>query len=442
MTKLKVLLMQPPLVKYKDQPVSLIRKSCCWAQAETAILPHELFTIGSTIVELVDVTIYDPTLLPHDLDTITRVLTNAKPDYIITHYCIFDERERPFIELLKQLNIKTILISSPIYYAQEIRDRFPFIELAVDRDPEVTIYNYFRTQLRLTTKPDLTFTDLPPIDWQLFFNPKLLGCYNIVYEISRGCCYNCQFCLLGTLPYKWRPPEIVINDLYRLSQLREVRWVEFECSQITTDLNWIKHFCALKKQFKLDFQFNTSVKANEITDEKIKLLKDAGQIASYMGIDSINPQVMKELGKKITITHIQNAIAILKKYNMDLCCSTMFNLGENDNDVNEMLAILETIKLPRTRSGIVNVYKNTPLWYKHKDVLVSRPADPNGSYNDQLLTLPDWRNALKRQEYFKEKIELIYSKQFKGMSLRDIVDNKRIRIEFKGYDNPKDVRGK
>ena len=433
--KPKVVLIHPPAVAYQKKWVHLIRKQCCWAHAESLILPHELFTIGSTIADIVDVVIYDPALLKHNVEQAIQVLKDNTPDYIIIHSCIFDDREKPFLKQLSKLKIKVILISAPIYYADELKAQYPFAELVVNKDPEATIYKYFRNELKLPPlEKEFTFADIPAIDWQLFAFPNELKLYRIVYEINRGCKYNCQFCLLGTLPYIHRPAETVINDLYWLSKLREVKFVEFECSQITTDLEWIKRFSLLKKQFGLDFEFNTTVKANEITDEKIKLLSEAGMVSAYMGIDSINPIVMKSLGKNINISQIETAIEIMKKYNMNICCSTMFNLGETDEDVDGMLEILRTINLPRTRSGVVNVYKDTPLWRKHKDNLIYRPQDDDCSYNDKLQTLPDYANAVKRQLYFQEHMDTIYNSQLRKMTAEEIIDHFHIKVIQKRSD--------
>jgi len=83
----------------------------------------------------------------------------------------------------------------------------------------------------------------------------------------------------------------VIHDLEDLDKYG-VKWVYLLCSQITTNSRWLYDFCTEKIKRRIKILWTTDIRANELTIEKAKLMREAGCVRVFMGVESIDTNLL------------------------------------------------------------------------------------------------------------------------------------------------------
>lgn len=119
--------------------------------------------------------------------------------------------------------------------------------------------------------------------------------YNIgVYQISRGCKFNCDFCSIKTM-YKQvrsKPPKVVAEEL---SRMRE-KIIFFADDNIFADkraaLALFKAIAPLKKRWACQISMDAAR-----DDEILRAMKDSGCFMVLMGFESLNADSLREMHK-------------------------------------------------------------------------------------------------------------------------------------------------
>ena len=171
-------------------------------------------------------------------------------------------------------------------------------------------------------KTVIDLNNLPLLD-----NRKYI--YNIIKNkaavnilTSKGCNGNCIFCSINSfykyLPIKWRGRDIeyIIEEIKYLYNLgvRVVKMVDDSFIENERDISWIKRFTTQLKKNAPHLLFRISLRADCVSEEMVKSLKDAGLFSVSCGIESGSDSVLKRIAKKSTVQQNQKALDIFQKY--------------------------------------------------------------------------------------------------------------------------------
>lgn len=171
---------------------------------------------------------------------------------------------------------------------------------------------------------------------------------------SRGCPYNCTYCA-GKLTTGQRIRKRSIGNimeemelLYNHFGVREIHIID---DTFTTDRELVRGFCRgiKEKGFKISLTFPNGVRLNNLDEEILSLLKEAGCYAMSVGIESGNAKILKDMRKGLTLGLIEEKVNLIQKMGIDV--NGFFILGY-PTETKE--TILETIrfsqKLPLKRA--------------------------------------------------------------------------------------------
>jgi len=198
---------------------------------------------------------------------------------------------------------------------------------------------------------------------------------------SRGCPYNCAYCINDTIrkmyggkgKLRWRSVGHVMGELVwvrkRMPYVDYV-WISDDefMARPTADL---KKFCAQYKE-KVGLPFSCLVSPNSVSEEKMAMLVDAGLVYVQMGVESGSAR-MQELyqRKRMDNERMMRAIRIVNRFkdrmappNYDFLVDVPF---ETDADVVESLRFISRIPKPyRLQPFTVILYPGTQLYEKAK----------------------------------------------------------------------------
>lgn len=185
---------------------------------------------------------------------------------------------------------------------------------------------------------------------------------------SRGCPYGCAFCASATIfGNKWVPksPQRILEEIeYAIS-----RWGKKPISVVDDSFNLnierVKAICRLliDKEIDIRWEMCGGMRADKIDLEMLLLMKRSGCNGIGIGVESANPQILKNIGKGETIEQIRECIHLVKKAGMPIHASFMIgNPGDTLETVKESIEFARSEHLDNFCAFIAVPYPNTELW--------------------------------------------------------------------------------
>ncbi len=140
-----------------------------------------------------------------------------------------------------------------------------------------------------------------------------------VVQATKGCPYGCEFCSIyyqkfGHI-FRKKPIEKVIQDIQSIDE----KFFFFADPSLTIDTKYtkqlFKEITALNKKFNCFGNMDVLAKDKEL----LKLASDAGCVLWHVGIESINPESLQFMGKKMNkIEEYHAAIQNINDYGMNV----------------------------------------------------------------------------------------------------------------------------
>lgn len=201
----------------------------------------------------------------------------------------------------------------------------------------------YKTEYKTLSKPDLSLT--PPPRWELI-KEDLKKYVSVSVQTTRGCPHDCSFCdviyVYGRKP-RAKSIEQVLEEIRRLEALG-VEIVFIADDNFSGDRKYVKELLRrmieLNNSFRFPLCFYTQLDITIAQDEELlQLLADANFYNLMIGIESINPESLKDLNKKQNMTHsIPAAIEKIQSYGMVVLAHMIIGADSDDRHVFENTA--------------------------------------------------------------------------------------------------------
>lgn len=195
-----------------------------------------------------------------------------------------------------------------------------------------------------------------------------------IVRSSRGCPGHCLFCI------KTRFAQHRLFSIERfcdeIEKLLEYGFTSFFFSDDTFafSMERLEKFAKEIKKRNLKFKWTSNLRVKDITDEKIKLMKELGAYRVFIGLETINSKVSKVIGKNLTKDEIQEKIDILKKYEMQFHASFILgNPGDTSEDLEATLEFVRKIKPDVITFNLIKVYPGLDLYKNPKKYRIIMP---------------------------------------------------------------------
>ena len=137
-----------------------------------------------------------------------------------------------------------------------------------------------------------------------------------VIKVSRGCPYNCFFCLATSVSGKKvrvRSSENILEEIQICIKKYGIHDFIFFSDIFTFNKRWVESLCDTILSSGLTFNWSANTRVDTIDLELAKLMKKAGCGLVSVGIESGSQEILNKVGKRITIDEIRAAFQIFKK---------------------------------------------------------------------------------------------------------------------------------
>jgi len=162
--------------------------------------------------------------------------------------------------------------------------------------------------------------------------PRLFVPRTIPVQTSRGCPFDCTFCSVTGMfgrRYRYRSTENIIAELRRYNSRKN--YIFFYDDNFTADRKRAKALLQAMISEKFRFKWSTQVRADIAGDKDlVRLMKKAGCHTLYVGLESVNPESLKNMKKKQTVAEIQKAVDLLRRHRIHVHGMFVFGFDEDN----------------------------------------------------------------------------------------------------------------
>ncbi len=196
-----------------------------------------------------------------------------------------------------------------------------------------------------------------------------------VISSSRGCPYNCNFCITPQMYGKrWRARSAasVVAEVEEVYYKYGYRAFAFCDDNFTVSPQRVKDICSLILEKRLDIWWwcLSSSSALLKNEDMVQLMARAGAKTVYMGVESANPTTLKEFNKGITQDTPYKAVNLLRQNGIEAFGSYILG-GLNDNVAMTMKTIRLSMVLNTAvaQFTILTPYPGTALYKEIEPLL-------------------------------------------------------------------------
>lgn len=208
---------------------------------------------------------------------------------------------------------------------------------------------------------------LPFPDKDLFY--EMGSPFNIAHMIMtrRGCPYGCTFCgnnlwrktyfkddpnyMFTPKFLRGRTPENVIEEMKIVKRDYGVKLLRVNDDDFPYDERWLTRFAELMTD-EAKIAYKCFVNPNSINENTARLLRITGCEQVQMGVQSMNPQLRKSMGRPMPEKIISRAVSCIRNEGIGLFCDQIYGLpGETEDDYKSMVSFYRS-----NPTDFVNVY--------------------------------------------------------------------------------------
>lgn len=188
---------------------------------------------------------------------------------------------------------------------------------------------------------------------------------SFVVNTARGCPFHCTFCyhVFQYSKYRYRSPESILSEIETLQTRYGINYINFFDELTFFNKRQVVDF--IDKLFKsgLKFFWNADIRSDLFNDDDLYLLrkiKQAGCVGFGYSLESGNPEILKSMGKRLTVENFKNQKKALDKAGIKTFTSLVIGYPQET---------IETIKQTFDICYDLNIYPSVGY-------LLPQPATP------------------------------------------------------------------
>jgi radical SAM superfamily enzyme YgiQ (UPF0313 family) len=164
---------------------------------------------------------------------------------------------------------------------------------------------------------------------------------------SRGCPFQCAFCvgrrMVGNR-VRYRPPLRVVNEIQGLADLG-FRQVNLADDLFTANPRHCLTICDEILRRRLSIRWSSFARVDTVSVPLLTRMREAGCHAVSFGIESGSPDILKRVGKKITLAQAEDAVAMCRQAGLEAHASFILGLpGETTETLEQTMTFARRLE--------------------------------------------------------------------------------------------------
>ncbi len=235
------------------------------------------------------------------------------------------------------------------------------------------------------------------INWDLFDRDEY---HSVIYmRTTRGCRYSCAYCTYPQFAGNYECSSLASIE-GQMEQLKEknVKYIIFIDDSFNIPPARLKAVCEMMIRNKYNFKWLSFFRCVKVHEELIALMKQSGCIGVYLGIESLNRSVLKNM-RKADIDYV-SCCSLFAKYNILTLGSFIVGFpGETKETIRETIQIFN--EHPTT-------FYNPQLYYHSKLAPINDYAEDfeihGQGYSWSHFSM-NWKEAVYQKNYMIQNVK-------------------------------------
>lgn len=248
---------------------------------------------------------------------------------------------------------------------------------------------------------------------------------------SRGCPFHCNFCQSAGSLYRFRTAKNVVDEMEECYKKFDINEIDIFDEAFSFNRERVLEICNQinKRRLKVLWSFRT--RGDLVDEEMLSLLSKSGCYRIYYGIESGDPQILKNLKKEVDLERIKKIVKLTKEYVIQTFGYFMIGSpGETRESIKRTVHFMRELPLDYAQIAPLFTPPNTEL-YKLLRGIIKEDYWANYTVTLKEKVLPRFGTKMKDDE-----IKQYTRKAYLAFYLRPIYIIKRI-FEFRSYEEIK-----
>jgi radical SAM superfamily enzyme YgiQ (UPF0313 family) len=185
-------------------------------------------------------------------------------------------------------------------------------------------------------------------------------------QTSRGCPYNCIFCNINRFygrRIRLREPRRVAEECHTLTEKYDRDRIFFFGDSFTFRSDWTEDFCDEVVRRGLKFTWGCETRVDNVTLPLLRKMRRAGCTEIQFGIEYGDEEILKRLGKDITLGTVGDAVRWAKKAGLFVGAFFNFNVpGEDQETMERTFDLIQKTPVDAIEVNLLTPYPGTALW--------------------------------------------------------------------------------
>lgn len=292
-------------------------------------------------------------------------------------FCI-GEGEKPFLELVKRMENKSGYLDVGSFWFKDNGNIIKNNTMDIIED----------------------LNELPFNDWEVMDTRNLLlkRYKRLSIMISRGCPFQCSFCInqifkkiKGLKNYtRFRNVDNAIAELKYLADKFDIEIFHFDDDMFLANKQWLSSFTERYREeiySKYAIKYTIEARADTVTEDNIKLLKDSGCYEIRLGVETGDEHLRNGLlNKNLSDDNIIKTFDLCNKYDLKPSAFFMFGIPrESEASMAKTIEMIARIKPYLVRPTFYVPIYGTPLYEYCRDNNLMKEKPPNNQFSEAAL---------------------------------------------------------
>ena len=257
---------------------------------------------------------------------------------------------------------------------------------------------------------------------------------------SRGCPGSCIFCnksIFGNT-FRARSPENVVDEIELLVGEYGVGEIHIADDTFTFDIERAMRICDLIIERNLDIAWSCSngIRVDCVNRELLTKMKEAGCYRVSFGVESGSDEVLRRIGKRITLQQARSACEIANDVGLTTIAFYMLgNYGENRETMEKTIAFAKSLNTDYAQFTIATPFPGTALYKlveKHGKIL-TKDWERYGIYEEPLFETRDLTKELVAEMYRKAYREFYFRPTYMLRRVKNIRSLREVKVVINGF---------
>jgi len=213
---------------------------------------------------------------------------------------------------------------------------------------------------------DLEQLPVPAFDLIRFadYQYEVLGKQMGVLELTRGCPWRCNFCLLAMYDKKYRRKRVAqaLTEI-QTAMAQGMRCAYFHDLEFTLDADLVTELCEALIREDIGLEWTCQTRPDTVTPELLGLMRRAGCTLIHFGVESGSARLLETTNKRQSQEAVMNAVGWAHDVGMRTLCFFLLGLpSETRSEMDEILAFARQLGLTYASFQAATPYPGTPYY--------------------------------------------------------------------------------